>query len=123
MDKTMRDLLSENAARWLASGDRGLSAETIFTLTTGVDAMGYLGCYDHPHDVSDFRRCRLLLDQCPELRSCLPRVAHLSKAWSSFVYMWDDLCSIHDEEAPNWRSENSLAPKTNAMIKMIAAEQ
>lgn len=110
--------LSPNAIMWLASGRRGLSSETLFTFCTGVDATGDWG-HNHPHDPSDFGRCRRLLEQCPELVSCLPRVCAAGPEWAALVPRWDELCALMDEEAPEWRSGKGSAPKTYALMKEI----
>ncbi len=110
--------LSDNANLWLATGERCAAAETIFTYATGQDALSDHG-QDVPRTLEDFRRCRVLLDQCPELRSCLPRVARLSPAWAEFVSFWDDICLLHDLEHPAWRDDAGKAPKADEMIRLI----
>jgi hypothetical protein len=112
--------LSDNAIRWLATGERGLSSDTLFTFTTGVGAededRGYHG---YPHDPDDLRRCRLLLDACPDLVSCLPRVAAAGPEWSALVARWDEVCSTMDAEAPEWRTRRGTASKTYYLMKEI----
>lgn len=110
--------LSRNAELWLATGERCPSVETIFTYCTGVDALSDHG-ERHPETLEDLRRCRLLFELCPELRSCLPRVANLSQVWADFVSFWDDLCMIHDFEDPDWRTAAGKAPKTKKMMITI----
>lgn len=110
--------ISDSTSMWLASGERCAAAETIFTYATGVDALSDWG-EDHPRGLADFRRCRLLLEQCPELRGRLPRVAHLSKTWAEFIGFWDDICLLQDLEDPNWREAAGPAPQANAMITSI----
>lgn len=110
--------LSDNAVMWLATGERGLSSETLFTFLTGVDAEGDHG-HNHPWDVADLCRCRLLLDQCPELVSCLPRVAAAGQEWSALVARWDELCAVMDDENPDWRRSWRATPKTYALMKEI----
>lgn len=110
--------LSDNARVWLATGERCPASETIFTYCTGTDALSDQG-EGYPATLDDLRRCRLLLDSCPELRSCLPRVAHLSRTWAELVSFWDDLCMIHDLEDPEWRTAAGKAPKTRKMLIFI----
>jgi hypothetical protein len=109
--------LSEAAARWLASGERGLSSNTIFTHLTGINALR--GDHkDHPYDPSDFRRCRLLLEQVPELVPLFPKMAEVSAAWKDLVYLWGDICKAMDEEAPKWREGHGQScPATYQLIK------
>lgn len=110
--------LSDNAIMWLATGRRGLSSETLFTFLTGVDVEGDHG-HNYPHDTSDLRRCMVLLDQCPELVSCLPRVAAAGPEWAALADRWDEICLVMDEESPDWRRGWSPAPKTYALMKEI----
>ena len=109
--------LSEAAVKWLAGGQRGVSSETIFTHLTGIDALGGWR-KNHPYDTADFRRCRLLLEQVPELVPLLPRMAEASPQWSALVEQWDTICATMDEEAPEWREgRGQKAPKTYDLIK------
>lgn len=87
--------LSIEATKWLASGERGISSNTLFTVLTGVDALRNWGM-DHPHDPADFRRCRLLLEQVPELRPLLPKMSQVSAVWAALVARWDDICACMD---------------------------
>lgn len=112
--------LSEAATRWLASGERGLSSETIFEHLTGVQVLK-----DHwrsygphtPSDPADLRRCRLLLEQVPELVPLFHKMSTASKEWAALVKNWAELCTTMDAEAPNWRTKGEAAPKTYELIK------
>lgn len=48
-------MLSEAAKKWLESGERGLSSETLFGHLTGIPLVGRWGPH-HPADPSDLRR-------------------------------------------------------------------
>ena len=115
--------LSDNAIRWLANGERGLSSETIFTHLTGVDAIGD-GWASHPLDPADLRRCRLLLEQCPELLADFPRMAQVSDVWRRLVHHWDELYALMDEEIPDWRKppRGSSAPRLYAWMHEITRD-
>ena len=110
--------LSDNAVMWLATGHRGLSSETLFTFATGVDAEGDHG-HHYPHDPDDLRRCRILLEQCPELVTCLPRVAEAGPEWAALIGRWDEVCALMDAEAPEWREGKGRGPKTYALMQEI----
>lgn len=110
--------LSDNAVMWLATGERGLSSETLFTCATGVDAEGDHG-HNYPHDPSDLGRCRKLLEQCPELVPYLPRVAAAGPEWAALVPRWNELCALMDKEAPEWRQGRGSAPQTYNLMKQI----
>lgn len=115
--------LSEAAARWLVSGERGISSNTIFTRLTGVDALGDW-TQDYPHDPADLRRCRLLLEQCPDLAERFSEMAKASKTWARLVRDWDLLCSMMDKELPEWRTppKRSSCPETYKLIKLSLGE-
>lgn len=116
--------LSEAAARWLASGERGISSNTIFTRLTGVDSLGGWS-QDYPYDPSDLRRCRLLLEQCPELAAKFTTMSGASKKWAALVRDWPAICKAMDEEIPDWRNpkKGSSAPRTYNLIKAAIGEQ
>lgn len=112
--------MSEAAVRWLAHGERGVSSETIFTRLTGVNALGTRSSRgDHPYDPSDFRRCRLLLEQVPELVPLLPKMAEMSPKWANLIQAWDEICKAMDLESPDWREPGNgqAAPTAYQLIK------
>lgn len=111
--------LSKAALQWLATGERGLSSETLFSYLTGHDIQdeGDENCY--PHDPADLRRCMLLLEQCPELKPNLPRIAQAGPIWAALFARWDELTGTFEAECPNWRGGGWRAPKTYARMKAI----
>lgn len=115
--------LSQNAIEWLANGERGLSSETIFTYLTGVNALSDRWA-THPCDPADLRRCRLLLEACPELIPKFPTMAKSSPVWKSLVENWLALCALMDAECPNWRDTNSRwsAPLTYHLMKFVGCQ-
>lgn len=114
--------LSDAATRWLASGQRGNSSETIFTHLTGVDA-NRGSRNSHPYDPDDLRRCRLLLEQCPELVPLFPKMADVSKAWAGLVPEWETICKTMDEESPEWRAGKGSAPKTYKLMNLATGRK
>ena len=120
--------LTQAAYQWLATGARGMSSEAMFQHLTGVhctrDGMWPRGSTAHPYDPADLRRCRLLLEQVPDLQILLPKMATLSEPWARLIRDWDVICSTMDAEAPNWRTPNigEPAPKTYALIKAAITE-
>lgn len=110
--------LSDAACRWLAGGERGVSSNAIFTHITGVNASGSWG-RDTPYDPADFRRCRLLLEQVPELAPELHQMRSVSPAWLCLVDEWPTICATMDAETPDWRNPKpgTKSPKTYALIK------
>lgn len=110
--------LSIAAQKWLASGERGISSNAMFTHITGVDASGTWG-FDPPCDPDDFRRCRLLLEQVPELVENLGFMRSVSPTWACLVDDWEIICTTMDEETPNWRNPNGSGQFANATYKLI----
>ena len=109
--------LTQAAVRWLASGERGASSNTIFSHLTGIDALNG-GWQGTPYDPADFRRCRLLLEQVPELKPHFHRMREVSPQWANLVDQWETICATMDEEAPDWRDgRGQIARKTYDLIK------
>jgi hypothetical protein len=108
--------VSDAAAKWLASGHRGVSSNAIFSHLTGIDATGSSG-FDTPYEPADFRRCRLLLEQAPELAPRIQEMKSVSPAWACLVDQWDTICATMDEECPEWRTERGVAQRTYQLIK------
>lgn len=113
--------LSDAAQRWLASGQRGNSSETIFTHLTGVDANR--GSRSHPYDPDDLRRCRLLLEQCPELVPLFPKMAEVSDAWAGLVRDWETICKTMDDETPEWRAGKGRASETYKLMNLATGRK
>lgn len=110
--------LSDAEIRWLANGKRGTSSETLFTVLTGVKCLE-ASEMSHPLDPSDFMRCRLLLEACPELRACLDDVHEVSPEWRGPVLHWAELEVLVDSEIPLWRSSQGDAPRTYDRMRAI----
>lgn len=110
--------LSEAATRWLASGERGMSSEMIFTHLTGTATLSGRRKY-HPYDPADFRRCQLLLEQVPELQLLFPRMAEVSPEWAALVAAWPAIIAAMDREVPGWRDgrTSGMAHEAYAIIK------
>lgn len=113
--------LPDGAVEWLGAGERGVSSETIFSRLTGFNVLRGRG--DHPHDPADFRRCELLLDAVPDLRTKLPRMAELGPVWAAFVARWGDIVASLDAECPGWRAatHGQVARNTYALMRNIIA--
>lgn len=95
-ERNAHPTLSNEATKWLASGERGISSNTLFSVLTGVDAKSDWGM-GHPHDPADFRRCRLLLEQVPELRPMLPKMCDVSPVWAALVARWAEISACIDQ--------------------------
>jgi hypothetical protein len=103
--------LGEAAVAWIADGDRGRSSETMFSAITRV-ALLPAADYATPLDPSDLGRCRKLLEAVPELEHALDRMAEVGPGWARLVEAWPRLCSLMDDEVPQWRTGAGSAPQT-----------
>lgn len=103
--------MQENLMRWLASGERGISSNTMVTHLTGINVRGCYGFRNEPSDPDDLARCRKLLEQVPELQPLFTRMATCSGPWSELVANWQELCDLMDSESPSWREGRGSAPK------------
>jgi hypothetical protein len=102
---------------WFASGERGISSETIVMNLTGRGRPKYGP--DVPCDPSDFRRCELLLREVPLLRLMLPKMAEQGPVWAALVERWDEIVATCEKEVPgcfDGRVEGS-APRAYALIR------
>lgn len=91
--------LPEGLVKWLASGRRGVSSNTMVQVMTGIKALTD-NYKSHPRDPSDFNRCHKLLEAVPALRFKLHLMKDESKAWSNLVDNWDKLTEMLLEERP-----------------------
>ena len=104
----------ERIAAWWANGEIGSAAEAI--------AMR-LG--DHPHpktaapaDLSDLRRCLLLLDRIPEWSGRMPQMAALSPTWARLAAAWPDLTArFYAECGPDL--DHHPAAETHALLERL----
>ena len=104
---------SDEVLNWLAFGERGASSNSMFRVMMDLPH----GRAEHPHDASDFRRCRLLLEAIPSIAHRLPMLSDASPEWAAIIAAWDSLCESLDAECPDWRSgEQCKASMTNLAI-------
>lgn len=109
--------LSLAAREWLATGERGGSCNAMFAHFTGIGVKSAVT----PVDTSDFRRCRLLIEQVPEFKALLPTMKDVSPAWETLVERWEELCSVMDAESPAWRTGEGEARETYTLMQSILA--
>lgn len=124
-----REKVGEGACSWVESGRVGLSSNFMLYTFTGFNALAWLkhrAAFDaptiaHPHDPSDLSRCRLLLEAEPRFLERIGELAEASPAWESLAANWNQICTLMDEEAPDWRSPDckSKASKTYALMREL----
>lgn len=103
--------IPDAAVKWLRTGERGMSSETIFQHMTGLP-IPTLGHVRAPTDPSDLNRCLQLLRAVPEWEARLPEMATVNDEWAGLVAMWPQLVAMFDEELPSGK-----APKTWALMR------
>jgi len=80
----------DKITRWLATSDNtGISSEAIAFAMLGQEYTKW--SHTTPCDGADFNRCRLLLDEIPELRSKLHIMRLQSRKWAALVDRWDEI--------------------------------
>jgi hypothetical protein len=116
--------LSEEAICWLAIGEQGNSSSALFFHLSNVQQRepNQSSSTSYPHDANDFRRCRLMLEQVPELIApFLTSPCQLSPTWNDIWSHWTTLCATMDCEHPEWRTREGRAPQTTAMLRQVVA--
>ncbi len=112
--------LSDKAILWLEEGERGASSESMFQRFTGMPGLEE---GNYPHDLSDLRRCRLLLEQVPEFNILLPQMSDVSLVWERLVERWAYICEAMDEDSPDWRNGNFVNDNWHAYHLLKTAIQ
>lgn len=77
---------------WLASGDTGISSETMFSAITGVPVQRN----DVPHDIGDFGRCHRML-KATNLRDQIGKVVEKFPSWTPYIDCWIELENLYEE--------------------------
>lgn len=114
--------MSDAALQWLATGERGLSSEAMFTFLHAQDPSIFKDKdFPHPYDPGDLRRCMLMLEQVPELKPKIKMMSYASNSWAALVNVWEVLEEMMDDEAPIWREPHcgGRAPKTYEFMKNV----
>ena len=99
-------------AKWRDSTDIGISSLTIAHVLGGTTMGNNIS--DIPRDPSDFGRC-LRLVRLMGRRERLPEVVSRHPAWKPFVWAWDELERLYDEESPSGN-----APRLYREMKNLA---
>lgn len=112
--------LPKDAITWLQTGARGASSEAMFDAAfNGHFASGHDGTTATPGDVSDFVRCRLMVEQVAQVAAHLDRVAQLSPNWARVITAWPELCAMIDSEVVDYRVGTYAAPQTEALMATL----
>jgi hypothetical protein len=116
--------LPVEAIRWLANGHRGISSETLMSAMYGIKVGS--SHRDAPHDPSDFRRCRLMVDGIPGARELLASLvdvragAYSRTALLKTIEHWDVLCGVMDAEVGDWKNPwGKSAPRLYDAMQLL----
>lgn len=100
---------------WMASGERGISSETIVSHIWGLPPPRWGG--SHPHDPDDLKRCLKLLEASPETKARFSEMQTCSPQWRALLKRWDELERMFLEEAGDIEWSNRL-PATRTYFAM-----
>lgn len=64
-----------------------------------------------------YRRCRLLLEQVPELAARVHELSAISPAWAGIAPAWRKICEHMDQEAPDWQNKIGAAGKAGKILR------
>lgn len=106
--------MKEKILHWLVTGRVGASSKAMACAAVDLPSSG---CY--PLDPDDLNRCLLLLEQVPEIREHMDKVAAMNKTWAALVERWEQIEQTFLEEVGlNW-SHGNRAPKTYELMKSL----
>lgn len=105
---------------WLASGLQGKSSRQI-VLHLCPEASRFVndGGVSHPKESGPLIYCRLLLEAVPAFKTAFNSLATISPSWASVVDAWPELCTLMDEEQPEWRSTDYGLQRTEARLRAV----
>ena len=115
--------LSEAAIEWLAIGQQGRSSVSLFWLLSGVRPRSEAADLKDvlPLDLSDFMRCRRMLEEVPDLAEAMTPSIGVEgwPRWSWMLGGWGALCATMDLESPQWRQHVGKAPIAGEMLEAL----
>lgn len=113
------DAFRENILWWLEFGEVGVSSNTILRITKHLQ----VGPYDFnkewpnstPSDPDDFRRCYLLLQAVPQLRTNMEYFFRKDFVWSGLIEHW----KILETMLLDLMEKNNRGEKDDTMYKFM----
>ena len=83
---------------WIQNGEHGTSSKTMFSVMNTLD-IKLLSPREfcHPYDPDDFKRCYLLLEAVPEMKTNLPMMKNCPEPWPKLIDNWDKLTEMYEE--------------------------
>ena len=110
--------LAKGITNWFVNGETGLSSMCIASVMLGFKPK----TIDHPLDPPDFKRCLLLVNAVPEVKSNLWKMKDVSEQWSALIDRWDDVEKCFMEEVAEWldtKFSRKSAIRTYDLMKEI----
>lgn len=104
--------MKDKVLEWFAHGETGTSSKAMACAVCDIEPRE--GWQNHPRDPDDLKRCVFFLDEVPEARQHLHKVAKLSSRWSILIQHWDELEAMLRKELPAGR-----APLTYRRMKEL----
>lgn len=102
---------------WIEGRDTGVSSVTIWSVLMNVRSP--YNRFDPPRDPSDFGRCYRLLEQFPDWKPRLPKVADRFPFWGPYIREWDSLTAMYDA---GLASDSGHAEKLYLRLQELEAE-
>lgn len=84
---TLHDSVEDRVRDWLKNGEIGTSSKTIISVLLNINYSDM----NHPKDISDLKRCLLLLDRIPEFENRILEMSDLSIEWKRLSHNWNKL--------------------------------
>ena len=104
--------MREQILQWLMNGRVGASSKAMATHLCGLRCDG-----SYPLDPGDLNRCLLFLQDVPEARAELPKMATVNKVWAALVERWSEIEAMFLAEVGlDWCKAES-APKTYKLMQ------
>ena len=90
---------------WLLCGDSGVSSNTLCSCLYGIPLKEKH--FNHPHDPSDFGRCKRFLDLLSpkDKETVFREAAKLSREWKALIENWDCLEKMYNEHDRNMHQQ------------------
>lgn len=97
MNRKFKKQQLNKVAQWWKHGETGLSSEAIV-----LNVIADISVGDYPSDPSDFRRCVVMMEKLPFIRTYFKRcMMNENKTWKAYIKHWDELMDLYDEEVTN----------------------
>lgn len=117
----------KKAYMWLDSGNVGLSSKQMcHTIYPNLNHHELVNIKEdnidgfepsYPRDLSDFNRCLGFLNDVPEAREHLSKVANLSEKWEKIINNWTDIENLINEDKKEEAASilNQILDRTNKL--------